>query len=105
MNDGYGDADEVSFATTTTTPDFLGSLSSRDQRNNPFHEQAPETEENEKKQSTKENEWIDKTAETSLHESSVSPPSRWENHIKSYPGHDPRAFHKHNRGKPDLYSQ
>ena len=56
MNDGYGDADEVSFAATTTTPDFLGSSSSRDQGNNPFHEQAPETEEDGKKQSTKENE-------------------------------------------------
>ena len=56
MNDGYRNADEVSFVATTTTSDFLGSPSSRDQRNNPFHEQAPKTEENEKKQSTKENE-------------------------------------------------
>ena len=56
MNDGYGDADEVSFVATTTTPDFLGSPSSTDQRNNPFHEQAPGTEEDRKKQSTKENE-------------------------------------------------
>ena len=55
MNDGYGDDDEASFAAMTTTPDFLGSSSSRDQRNNPFHERAPETEENGKKQSTKEN--------------------------------------------------
>ena len=45
MNDGYGDADEVSFAAMTTTPNFLGSPSSKDQRNNPFHEQAPETKE------------------------------------------------------------
>ena len=29
MNDGYGDADEVSFAAMATTPDFLGSLLSR----------------------------------------------------------------------------
>ena len=57
MNDGYGDADEVSFAAMTTTPDFLVSSSSKDQRNNPFDEQALETKENEKKkQSTKENE-------------------------------------------------
>ena len=49
MNDGYGDIDEVSFAATTTTPDFLGSPSSRDQRNNPFNEHAPEKEEDEKK--------------------------------------------------------
>ena len=53
MNDGYGDADEVSFATTTTTPDFLGSLSSRDQRNNPFHAQAPETKEDGKNRAPK----------------------------------------------------
>ena len=53
MNDGYGDADEVSFAAMTTTPDFLGSPSSRDQRNNPFHEQAPETEEDEKTRAPK----------------------------------------------------
>ena len=32
MNDGYGDADEVSFAAMTTTPDFLGSPSSRDEK-------------------------------------------------------------------------
>ena len=56
MNDGCVDADELSFNATTTTPYFLGPPSSRDQRNNPFHEQAPETEEDGKKQSTKENE-------------------------------------------------
>ena len=106
MNNGYGDADEVSFAATTTTPDFLGSPSSKDQRNNPFHEQTPETgEDGKKKQSTEENEQMDKNAEASLHESSVSPPIRWENHIKSYPGHDSRAFHNHNRSKPNLYTQ
>ena len=49
MNNGYEDADEVSFAATTTTLDFLGSPSSRGQRNNPFHEQAPEIEEDGKK--------------------------------------------------------
>ena len=49
MNDGYGDVDEVSFAAMTTTPDFLGSPSSRDQRNNPFHELVPEIGEDEKK--------------------------------------------------------
>ena len=32
MNDGYEDADEVSFATMTTTPDFLKSLSGRDEK-------------------------------------------------------------------------
>ena len=32
-----------------TIPDFLGSPLSRDQRNNPFHEQAPETKEDGKK--------------------------------------------------------
>ena len=53
MNDGYGDANEASFAATTTTPDFLGSPSSRDQRNNPFHEQAPETEEDGKNRAPK----------------------------------------------------
>ena len=49
MNDGYGDADEVSFAAMTTTPDFLVSPSSKDQRNNPFHEQELETKEDGKK--------------------------------------------------------
>ena len=53
MNDGYGDADEVSFAAMTTTPNFLGSPSSKDQRNNPFHEQAPETEEDGKNRAPK----------------------------------------------------
>ena len=38
MNDGYGDADEVSFAAMTTTPDFLGSLSSRDEKMDAYHE-------------------------------------------------------------------
>ena len=60
MNDEYGDADEVSSAATTTTPNFLGSPSSRDQRNNPFHEQASETEEDGKKNRApkKTNRWI-----------------------------------------------
>ena len=53
MNDGYGDADAVSFAAMTTTPDFLGSPSSKDQRNNPFHEQAPEIEEDGKNRAPK----------------------------------------------------
>ena len=53
MNNGYADADEVSFAATTTTPNFLGFPSSRDQRNNPFHEQAPETEEDGKNRAPK----------------------------------------------------
>ena len=37
MNDGYGDADEVSFAAMTTTPDFLGSLLSRDEKMDAYH--------------------------------------------------------------------
>ena len=37
MNDGYGDADEVSFAAMATTPDFLGSLSSRDEKMGAYH--------------------------------------------------------------------
>ena len=37
MNDGYGDADEVSFAAMTTTPYFLGSLSSRDKKMDAHH--------------------------------------------------------------------
>ena len=37
MNDGYGYADEVSFAVMTTTPDFLGSLSSRDEKMDAYH--------------------------------------------------------------------
>ena len=37
MNDGYGDADEVSFAAMTTTPNFLGSLSSRDEKMDAYH--------------------------------------------------------------------
>ena len=36
MNDGYGGADEVSFA-MTTTPNFLGSLSSRDEKMDTYH--------------------------------------------------------------------
>ena len=35
--DGCGDADEVSFAAMTTTPDFLGSLSSRDEKMGAYH--------------------------------------------------------------------
>ena len=34
---GYGDADEVSFAAMATTPDFLGSLSSRDEKMDAYH--------------------------------------------------------------------
>ena len=37
MNDGYGDADEVSFAAMATTPDLLGSLSSRDEKMGAYH--------------------------------------------------------------------
>ena len=37
MNDGYGDADEASFTATTTTPDFLGSLSGRDEKMGAYH--------------------------------------------------------------------
>ena len=37
MNDGYGDADEASFAAMTTTPDSLGSLSSRDEKMDAYH--------------------------------------------------------------------
>ncbi|RVW49671.1 hypothetical protein CK203_076696 [Vitis vinifera] len=37
MNDGYGNADEVSFAAMTTTSDFLGSLSSRDEKMDAYH--------------------------------------------------------------------
>ena len=37
MNDGYGGADEVSFAAMTTTPDFLGSLSGRDEKMDAYH--------------------------------------------------------------------
>ena len=37
MNDGYGDADEVSFAARATTPDFLRSLSSRDEKMGAYH--------------------------------------------------------------------
>ena len=37
MNDGYVDADEVSFAAMTTTPDFLGSLSSKDEKMDVYH--------------------------------------------------------------------
>ena len=53
MNDGCVDADELSFNATTTTPYFLGFPSSRAQRNNPFHEQAPETEEDGKNRAPK----------------------------------------------------
>ena len=48
MNDGYGDADEVSFATTTTTPDFLGSLSSRDEKIDAYHGRISRSEEDNK---------------------------------------------------------
>ena len=37
MNDGYGYADKVSFAVMTTTLDFLGSLSSRDEKMDAYH--------------------------------------------------------------------
>ena len=37
MNDGYGDADEASFAVMATIPDFLGSLSSRDEKTDAYH--------------------------------------------------------------------
>ena len=37
MNDGYEDADEVSFAAMTTTLDFLGSLSGRDEKMDAYH--------------------------------------------------------------------
>ena len=37
MNDGHGDADEVSFAAMTTTLDFLGSFSSRDEKMGAYH--------------------------------------------------------------------
>ena len=37
MNDRYEDADEVSFAAITTTPDFLGSLSGRDEKMDAYH--------------------------------------------------------------------
>ena len=37
MNDGYGDADEASFAVMATIPDFLGSLSSRDEKMDVYH--------------------------------------------------------------------
>ena len=37
MNDGYRDADEVSFAAMTTTPDFLGSLLGRDEKMGAYH--------------------------------------------------------------------
>ena len=53
MNGGYGDADEVSFTAMTTTLDFLGSLSSRNEKNNPFYEQAPGTEEDGKDRAPK----------------------------------------------------
>ena len=42
MNDGYGDADEVSFAAMTTTPDFLGSLSSKDEKMDVCYGRIPE---------------------------------------------------------------
>ena len=38
MNDGYGDADEASFTATTTTPDFLGFFSDRDEKMDAYHE-------------------------------------------------------------------
>ena len=37
MNNGYEDVDEVSFAAMATTPDFLGSLSSRDEKMDAYH--------------------------------------------------------------------
>ena len=37
MNDGYRDANEVSFAAMTTTPAFLGSLSNRDEKMDAYH--------------------------------------------------------------------
>ena len=37
VKDGYGDADEVSVAAMTTTPGFLGSLSSRDEKMDVYH--------------------------------------------------------------------
>ena len=37
MNDGYGDADEVSFVVMATTPYLLGSLSSRDEKMGAYH--------------------------------------------------------------------
>ena len=37
MDDGYGDADVVSFAAMITTPDFLGSLSSKDEKIDAYH--------------------------------------------------------------------
>ena len=37
MNDGYGDDDEASFAAMTTTPDFLGSPLSKDQKMDAYH--------------------------------------------------------------------
>ena len=39
MNDGYGDANEASFAATTTTPDFLGFFSDRDEKMDAYHGQ------------------------------------------------------------------
>ena len=39
MNNGYEDVDEVSFAAMATTPDFLGSLSSRDEKMDAYHGQ------------------------------------------------------------------
>ena len=50
MNDGYRDADEVSFAAMVTTQDFLGSLSSRDEKMDPYHDGRQETREVEKKE-------------------------------------------------------
>ena len=37
MNDGYRDVDEVRFAAMTTTPDFLGSLSSGGEKMDAYH--------------------------------------------------------------------
>ena len=48
MNDGYGDAGEVSFAARTTTPDFLGSPSSRDEKMDAHHGRISRVEEDNK---------------------------------------------------------
>ena len=49
MNEnGYGDADEVSFAAMTTTLDFLGSPSSRDDKMDAYHGRISRAEEDNK---------------------------------------------------------
>ena len=45
---GYGDADEVSFAAITTTPDFLGSPSSRDEKMDAYYGRISRAEEDNK---------------------------------------------------------